>query len=886
MSFGSGSTKNLALPEPKQAGLDEKRIGTNEFGRPVPVLYGQRRLGLTFLTNAFDVTREDVEKEGGPSSPDMVVGRNIFASFAGLVCCGPVDRLVKILFDGEEVWPKDGSNGVARPTESDKVLAIDVLSPGHDYVQATTSLVIDGALAVAIVKDGRIVGARVTDSGSGFSPGSPPTVTVNSPTGSGAVLVARVGALPYYPITLESGVYRFYWGTEEQQSDDLLLSLSADPAWNTNSDHQVAEGNAPEEHGAYTGQAYLVAQRHFLGYNRNNLQNIELIVAKYPLYAELALSAEMEGDCAVAHIIQDIWVNERFGLGLPVEYRDEDGFGTFADILLDEGLALSPVFTRTQPFREALVQILENVDGYYSVRTISPSPSEGPAGLFTLGLFRTVGCTDGEPPELPAFDETCLLSPPKLKVEGWESTVNDIAVTFTNKDNGYQDDAAPGRDPANFAITGEQNHLTLSRPMITRSWVAAAVAMNAAKVLSLPKTTGRLQIRQSRLQGLQVGAPFRLHWDHYGICNLRCRALEISYPNPYRPEVEVQFEVDRSQSVELSYEPPPFIAPTVVAPTNGAIEHQRVIELPYNKDSGEKPAAVFLAAKPNKLSAGFKVWAVEKNQSLKTITRFCMRGTLTEDYSATATGVLKFQLVGLDTSVPDSVTEADANNNKWLLIVGEEIMAPYDFYNLGDTTWRVSVKREKFDTAKEAHTTGDEVWLLPLRALADCSVKYGWDAPAGSTTTFKLLPTTGGSALEASDPSVIPMVLTWSARAELHWKPVSLAGPVTFDASGDVVFTFTPNNRELEAYKTDANGPHHEIEIRRLTDPDDYPAGGYALKDDRNPLFDSYTVQMSELREWLGIGPSDPPESFIFRIYTARGLKNSRTYTELTCTKV
>ncbi len=106
MSFSGGSTKAMPAPKQKPLGLDESRASTNEQARPVPYLAGKTRVGVTWLTDAFDVTATPVTQSAGKGRT-TTVGYNYRASLAALVCHGPVDRLHKIYLNGDEVWTGD-----------------------------------------------------------------------------------------------------------------------------------------------------------------------------------------------------------------------------------------------------------------------------------------------------------------------------------------------------------------------------------------------------------------------------------------------------------------------------------------------------------------------------------------------------------------------------------------------------------------------------------------------------------------------------------------------------------------------------------------------------------------------------------------------------------
>jgi hypothetical protein len=94
--------RNLPPPKQKPLGLDEERTATNKQARPVPYFAGIARLGVTFLSEAFDVYSTKVQTRVGKKK--QTTGYNYFASFAALLCHGPIDRLDRIFYDDELVW--------------------------------------------------------------------------------------------------------------------------------------------------------------------------------------------------------------------------------------------------------------------------------------------------------------------------------------------------------------------------------------------------------------------------------------------------------------------------------------------------------------------------------------------------------------------------------------------------------------------------------------------------------------------------------------------------------------------------------------------------------------------------------------------------------------
>lgn len=102
MSFLFGDTSRQPLSEPTAGGMDADRMPTNQQARPVPYLAGTRRIGVTWISQAFNVIVSESsrggKKAGGMTSKDYT------ASAAALLCHGPLDAVTQIWLDGQIGW--------------------------------------------------------------------------------------------------------------------------------------------------------------------------------------------------------------------------------------------------------------------------------------------------------------------------------------------------------------------------------------------------------------------------------------------------------------------------------------------------------------------------------------------------------------------------------------------------------------------------------------------------------------------------------------------------------------------------------------------------------------------------------------------------------------
>ncbi len=748
MSFGGG-TKNIPMPEPKLLGQNPPDLTTNEMGRPVPVLYGQRKMGITLLSQAFNKSIVGQYTSTGKDD-DALSGYNYYVDFAALVCHGPVKSIDAVYFDGVKVWPPTGGTPRERVTTGGKVVAIDVLTKGTGYSASSVVTITGdgtGATAEAILDyDGKVLGIRMLTFGSGYT-----TASASMDIGSGATFSVNIGSEPYVDLTIQAGeTWRFYWGTEFQDIDEELLLLSGDPRLNPDG---VVTENPTEEHSGYAGQFYFRVSNHFLGYNRTSLQNIEIELTRYSDSNWLAPEV-IDDDNSLPGMVLDAMKNTRYGLGLN-DYDstetvfDRAGFNAVAVQLALEEMGMSGFIDRTQPFPQILKTWCEHVGAYFSTLR---------NGRFTLGLLREIGCGD----DLPTFDETCVTEVPEIESDSYSTVENDIRVKFKNRANFYNDDTRPGNSAGHFAVTEEPSGVVLDRPWFCESDTASKHAIVTARILAIPRTSGELRVRKSMLQGLVEGGGFYLNWDSYGLCWMHCRCLSLSRPNPHRPEYAIEFEEDRAYqaNTDLLPDPPLFTDPTLIVGTPENLVYVDAYELPYDSKTGERPMVGFLAARPNKFTTGFQIYnTTGTGQVYVGFKRnFAIRGELGATYNAGATGALSFVNLSLD-RLPSDMQESE----EWLAIIGDEILLVHTPALTGQVFKAVSAA---IADAGSGYTVGD---VLTVVGGTGTAATLTVSAVSAGQITGVSVTTPGSYSAKPSVPTAVSGGTGSGAEFNLGW---------------------------------------------------------------------------------------------------------------------
>jgi hypothetical protein len=924
VSFGSGHTAKLPEPDQSSLGIGPTQLSTNQQARPVPVLYGKQRMGVTFLSDAFDAYYLPRTQDTGKDS--IVVGYYYFSKIAFLIGHGPVDIFEGAYLDTNEFI---SPGRIVRDTMVDKVAYVKITDGGQGYQPNTydenftfverTKITFKnaagdvtgiGAVGRAIVNNGRVTHIAVMKQGEGYT--LPPMIQIDGlfGAGSGAKATAVIGSQSWVEMTMRSKnvpnqiLWKLYWGTETQDFDPDLLKLASDRDYRMPSPNDGRSGgprsydNSEQDHSAYIGQCYVVATGSHggatdfdhrrgmgFGYQKTNLQNIEVVVGRYPdTFFSLPVSPNLGDDINMSNCVSDALTNTRYGAGQSVNrLSSHEFFQVFSALQGYADFGISPVFTRQEDLKTSIVKLLENFDGYYTIL---------PSGEFAIGLAREIGCAD---PEVIEFDETCLVDPPSLSPDSWSKTYNFVYVTFKNRDANWNDDAAPAPDLGNFQITGEPQTLTLDRPMVTQQILADSIAKNAAFMQAIPRTQGTIRVRKSKLRGLQVGGGLKLSWNHYNMCRLYGRVLEISVEDPYQPVATITFEVDRGFVIDggYSFHPTP-LPPIGSTPVANPATNELAFEIPFFKTKGEKPYVAFLFRWPASVTSYVPYVNDGMLRPLPIGSTVDFFGVL-----STTIGLTEEQVsVSIDgdsdiTRLLPQVTPEQGSADSILLIIGDEIMSIHST-NLVDgpsNTWSMSAIRERYDTKRFQHNAGDICYIVYSGGMIAQSVITGNPDAAGDVEAFRIQTMAAGAALDLSLADEFS--LTFVDRAKRPWKPRNLqvngvlhyeSAHAEYSTGDDIHVKWTPVNRDdgsadfNQAFIPDL----WQLEFRKQSDPtpsypDLFPI--YALSAAASVV--GYDIANDDIVENLG------EVDLVLRIFSRDGSGNvSLNYDEIFIDKV
>lgn len=683
--------------------------------------------------------------------------------------------------------------------------------------------------------------------------------------------LVRDGTHPdFVDVTISGrGNVRVYWGTETQLINGDLTTYDAGTI-----------------HPAYRGQCYSIwGPQFFLGKNKDSIPNAELVVMRYPKPAWFtavngAGTTKIEGTPTVnpAAWLADFLQDPIAGPGLPEARIDTASWNAVGEILRTENIGISPIVNRQQSVRQIIAEVFAIIDGYLFLT------ADGKLGL---GLVRAPAGG------LTTLDESNVDDAPALNPEAWAETINALSLIYTKTIQGGTEELMQYVDAGNFAITGVTRSKTLQRPWINIFTVAQRVATAAGVREALPALEGSLKTRRSVGKLLTPGTPFNLTWAEQGLSAVTMRVREQTLPAPrdQRPMVTLEFEQDRGY---LNADHGNSAAGAAIPPGSEEIEplpDPVLMEWPWMREFNV-PQLAALLARENPASSGFLVHARRPSGTYEIqdySSRFVMRGEVVDaNYPATTNVIddalgMVVQLEGADLEVELGLPLEDGLLNEWVAVVGGEICSVFEAELLAEGKYRFYLVRGRFDTAREAHAIGAQVFVF---RMSDAPLFFGQNDI--EEQAMKLQQVVSGGPEDLAGVAEIETVTTQRWWRPLEPKNLRAFGdgmnPV-YSTGQDVPIAWTITSERMEGFwEVWEKGWKEELPDTVL---EIWTVGGVKVGE-VEILFDNeiapaseYLLDNADLAAWLG-----GEVSFDVRAYARRNGYRSTRYASLRVTKI
>ncbi|WP_027185612.1 phage tail protein [Desulfovibrio inopinatus] len=374
----------------------------------------------------------------------------------------------------------------------------------------------------------------------------------------------------------------------------------------------------------------------------------------------------------------------------------------------------------------------------------------------------------------------------------------DWTATFVDVEQAFSEESISVPDPSTRNMVGG------TRRAITVDLSTVPTAEAAADILSVKYCKS---VRASRT--LQCTTSLRF-WDVrpgdviYIECSMHdvkgfFSVSEVQLPSllDEHPGVQMTAESILIRSMDQgsgTLNLPESVGPLVPKPESGFVrpsmevepfEHIHVVELDYDTTYGDGPAVAVCCQRVTQTETGIRVYVSTDGglswPGVHTLSSFCQRATLAEDYPAAThpldktRGMLVTPDEDADWSQVANIGEAEVWTSGRAVLAGDEILRFRDWTDEGEDVRLNGVVRGTSWTTPTAHPETLEVWICP--DLPACTIALGNTA----TTTIKCVPitVTGQDGHDLSQ--AVAITLTPTLRA---LRPLSVAH-IQASRSGD-----------------------------------------------------------------------------------------------------
>ncbi|MGM9571786.1 MAG: phage tail protein, partial [bacterium] len=525
------------------------------------------------------------------------------------------------------------------------------------------------------------------------------------------------------------GTAVFYFGTSNQCVDEYLTGVGLDVP-------------------AFRGIGHMVWRRGYLS-TSNYIKEWNFVVTRLPK----ALGSgyyNINDDANPIEIIYELLTDNFYGLGMSANMIDIDNFKETAKTLYYEGLGLSMQFDSQTTAKDIIDEICRHIDAMCFC-----DPGTGKVKIVLIRGGYDIN-------SLLELNVSNVISIDK-KRESWAGTINEVQVTYVDRNSGFVSKVVQAQDLANMSIQGGEICLdSVDYSGFSHANNALIAASRDLRMQSYPLDS--LSIVATRI-GYKVfpGSLFRLTWAPLGIKDKVFRVTRVSYGTLTDGRVNIEAMEDFYALGSATFTAPP--ASDWVPPVNNKltkITHQIIFEAPYVW-SGEKRYLVAIAGRPNGLYSGFQVWTmINNNYTLTNNNCFSPVGILDEDLEELEVSMTLRDISDVENL--SSVSDNDFISGMSLALIDSELIAWKTISKKSDGSGYIvsEIYRGVLDTVPSKHNTGSYIYFLS-EMISATQEEFTKD----QSVKVKLLPVNiDGRALDINSADSLSVSL--NSRA---WRP-------------------------------------------------------------------------------------------------------------------
>ncbi len=592
------------------------------------------------------------------------------------------------------------------------------------------------------------------------------------------------------------GTIRFYTGGFVQGINAYLES-------------KIGVGLVP----GYRGTTHIVLEHCNIG-EQNSLRPLSFELSRYTNGLGLAGGIEKVGDdMNPMELLFQVFTLKWGGLDVTPDLIDLDSWKAAAATLFAEGNGMSLIVSTPNQGKDIANEVMRQAEAIMF--------NDPETGKIVMKLIRN----DYDVDDLPVFDETNVLGVRSFASKLWEDTINQIRVTYTNRDKKYETGSAMVQDMANINAQGRIRSSTLSYPGVTNGELALKMATRDLTQSSVPLLSATLEMNREGAN-LRPGDVFLWAWSAYKLDRvvMRVKSFDLGALNDNRIAINCsqdEFAIDETiftAPVSGGSNPTTPTDIAVASPNAFATEAPLFFANAAGIALGATQSLILVSAEAPAGSDEYDVYTsnntVDYALSEENVV-YAAKGTLNTAVTASAnlaTGVLANLTITVDATDLDAFSAAQVAQGYGMLLIDAELLAYQGLVDNGNGTITVStVWRALLDTIPVAHAIGANVYFVEGDSVIDDAFNYT------DTIRVKVAPKTFDDALDVAAAPYVAVTL--NKRAARPLKPAN----VKFDAGA----AFAPPGVGTGSKTvTWANRDRNSLTVRNITDAtNEYEAG-------------------------------------------------------------
>lgn len=268
-----------------------------------------------------------------------------------------------------------------------------------------------------------------------------------------------------------------------------------------------------------------------------------------------------------AHILVQCITDPEWGIGYPIE-RIGWSFWNAAWALFNEGFGLNFIWTRQQPVKTFIGQVLDHIGGILY--------TDLEQGTFELKLLRD----DYWPADLPTLGPDEIIQVERFERAQWGELPNELTVIYTDWETG-KEAAVTVENLASIQLQGGVINQRRDYPGVSFGPLASRLALRDLRALGSPLARISLTVARSALpKGPLPGEVFRLNWPRLQIDQMVIRVTQVDIGGLGETEWRIEAVEDVFGMSDTVLSPPP---PRVEEPSMEAMAPALVValEIPY-----------------------------------------------------------------------------------------------------------------------------------------------------------------------------------------------------------------------------------------------------------------------------------------------------------------